>query len=133
MASNSQQQVNMMMSDKLIESVLFIRSNQPSIGRGWPPDDAKVAVADLGFQVMEFTVASRSELESVVANHQDILVWPVSYTIGAKVDGPLITAVLEDLGVPFVGPTSANLELSSKLKFKTALESDTPYLSPMNM
>lgn len=118
------------MSEKLIESVFFIRSNQPSIGRGWPPDDAKVAVAELGFQVSEFSVNSRSELESVIENHECFLVWPVSYTIGDKVDGPLITAILEDLKVPFIGPTSANLKLSSKLKFKAALQSRTPYLTP---
>src|SRR5207302_11453769 len=58
------------------------------------------------------------------------LVWPISYTIGPNINGTLITAVLEQLDIPFVGPNSANLALSSKLAFKTALKAQTPYSSP---
>jgi D-alanine-D-alanine ligase-like ATP-grasp enzyme len=119
------------MKCKPIERVLFIRSEQPSTGRGWPAGDAKQVVAELGFEVNEYAVTTRSELESVIASHDNFLVWPVTYAIGDRVDGPLITGILEDLGLPYIGPTAANLKLSSKLRFKTALQSRTPYLTPL--
>jgi D-alanine-D-alanine ligase-like ATP-grasp enzyme len=104
---------------------------QPSIGRGWPAEDAMAAVIDLGFDIEQINVTSRSDLESAVSSRSNILVWPLSYTIGPNINGTLITAVLEQLDIPFVGPNSANLALSSKLAFKTALKARTPYSSPI--
>ena len=112
------------------EDVVFVWSDQPEIDRGWNPDDAANVAINLGFDVSTIFIKSRSELEALIKNEPNALIWPVCYTIGSDVRGPLLASVLEEIGAHFVGPGSAALSLSSKLEFKAALASRTPYRSP---
>lgn len=114
----------------MIRRLAFVSSIQPQIGRGWRPNDAAIVATELGLDVLEVRVTSSSELSDLASRHSDILVWPVSFTIGPDVKGTYVTSVLEGLGVPFVGSGSAALAYSSKLLFKGALANRTPYRSP---
>jgi D-alanine-D-alanine ligase-like ATP-grasp enzyme len=114
----------------MINKIVFVNSTQPEIDRGWRPDDAVNEASRLGFAVLMTNVESRSALETLIASEPGILVWPVCYTIGSDPKGPLLSTILEQLGVPFVGAPSKALRLSSKLEFKEALAAQTPYRSP---
>lgn len=114
----------------MIRRVVFIKSVQPAIDRGFPHRDVAAAVADLGFDVSEIGVVVPNQLEALAVDRAEIVVWPVCFTIGPDVGGLLLTAVLEELEIPFVGVGSEGARYSSKLKFKTALATLTRYQSP---
>lgn len=53
---------------------------------------------------------------------QNTLVWPVCYTIGREVNGPLLAEVLDELKIPFIGGSARTLELNSKIQLKERLK-----------
>jgi D-alanine-D-alanine ligase-like ATP-grasp enzyme len=107
----------------VIDTVLFVFSQQPIIDRGWDPLDAKLELSRLGFHLEDLFVTEITELLGYFASaKQNILVWPVCYTIGEKVDGPLLVEALHQLSVPFMGASSDSLALNSKIALKKRLE-----------
>ena len=111
-------------------NILFVNSIQPRIDRGWKPDDMLQALAQKGHSCVIATVETAAELRDLVSQYEHPIVWPVCYTIGPKVEGLLLAAVLAEMGIDYVGASAPALALNSKLVFKTALSGKTPYNSP---
>lgn len=100
-----------------------MKSDQSAIDRGWDPGDVSLCLQALGFQVDEIDVRDNlSLLASLDGKRQSTLVWPVCYTLGEDPGGPLLVKALEANGIPFVGPGSRALSVSSKLALKNELD-----------
>jgi D-alanine-D-alanine ligase-like ATP-grasp enzyme len=113
-----------------VATILFVNSLQPEIDRGWKPDDVLHVLAQQGHTCVIANVETRRQLETLISPYDDPIVWPVCYTIGPEVDGLLLTAALEQMGILYVGASATSLALNSKLEFKAALAQKTPYQSP---
>ena len=107
----------------MIDTVLFIYSDQPIIDRGWDPHYVKIELSRLGFHIQDLYVKKQAEIFDFFTNNsKNLLVWPVCYTIGHDVDGCLLTDVLFQLKIPFIGSSANVLELNSKIKLKERLK-----------
>lgn len=108
---------------QMIDTVLFIYSEQPVIDRGWNPHHAKIELSRWGFHIEELFANEEAEIFDFFASSSDnLLVWPVCYTIGREVDGRLLIDVLHQLKVPFMGASAEALKLSSKIQLKQQLK-----------
>jgi len=110
------------MTSRKIDSILFIRSAQPAIDRGWDTIDVDSCLRALGFQTENLFVGTEKALKSFLSScPPNILAWPVCYTVGGNLAGRLVADFLEEYGVPFVGPNPRALALSSKIWLKSAI------------
>jgi len=106
----------------ILESVLFVHSDQPVIDRGWDPRDVRVYLQDRGIQVSDVFVRSPARAREVIAKvPRGCLVWPTCYTIGADYSGILLASLLEEANLPFIGASSKSLRYSSKINLKEKL------------
>jgi D-alanine-D-alanine ligase-like ATP-grasp enzyme len=106
----------------VIDTIVFIHSDQPLIDRGWTTGSVEHELRRLGLAMQHVKADDQKSLSdrlAELASHS--LVWPVSYTIGSDVDGPLLVDFLDSLGVPYIGPNAASLVLNSKIVFKQRL------------
>ena len=111
-------------------TVIFVQSEQPVIYRGWIPDDAINELNNLGVGTESVFISSIQDLRSKITSPSQTLIWPVCYTIGPDPNGPLLTAILDEYNIPYVGLNAATLQYSSKLRFKDAVDNRTTYASP---
>jgi hypothetical protein len=111
-----------------LDTVIFIESDQPAIHRGWDTASVAEELERLGFRTETMRIEARQSLEAL-AGGDAVLFWPASYTVGPDVDGLLVTKVLQDLGVPFVGSSAPALALNSKLTLKERL-AGSPFATP---
>jgi D-alanine-D-alanine ligase-like ATP-grasp enzyme len=108
---------------QMIDTILFVYSEQPVIDRGWDPGYAKIELSRLGFHIQDLFVNEKAEISGFFAGgSQNMLVWPVCYTIGREVDGPLLVEMLDQLRVPFMGASAETLRLNSKIQLKQRLK-----------
>lgn len=111
-------------------SILFVNSDQPEIDRGWLPKDAMDTLSARGHACLSSDIQSIDDLRRLLEQYPDPIVWPVCYTIGEAVDGPLLTQVLDQLSVRYVSAGPGVVNLSSKLLFKEALSRKARHRSP---
>lgn len=105
-----------------VDTILFVYSEQPAIDRGWDPRDVKAHLMKIGFKVWEITINDRRDAALPLSDAAlRAIVWPVCYTMGSCVDGPLLVQLLEDLGIPYVGSKAKALRYNSKILLKQAL------------
>ena len=111
-------------------NVIFVHSEQPIIYRGWIPEDAAAELNRLGIHTQSVFISALEELRSKIVYPEQTLVWPVCYTVGADPNGPLLAALLEEHGIPYIGLAAETLRYSSKLRFKDAVAQRTAYRTP---
>jgi len=106
----------------IIDTILFVYSEQPAIDRGWEPKHTKVALLQMGFKIETLFVKNKKEIfDFFKVRLTNFLVWPVCYTIGGNVNGCLLVDVLDQLKIPFIGPSAEVLKLNSKINLKHRL------------
>jgi len=108
--------------DGTTKVVWFIMSEQPSIDRGWDTADVDACLRGLGFRTKHVHVSTEAQACSAIpSDSRGVLAWPVCYTLAGDVDGRPLPAVLEDVGVAFIGAGARSYELNGRIRLKEAL------------
>lgn len=113
-----------------VKKIVFLASTQPSIDRGWIITDAEKALRSIGYATSQVTIDSEDDIGKIKELEVGTVVWPNCFTIGPDPSSKLISEVLEELGVPFIGPSSRIAPLSSKLTFKSAVNAVGTFKTP---
>lgn len=112
------------------KKIVFLASTQPSIDRGWIITDAEKSLRRIGYATSKITINSEDDIGKIEELEAGSVIWPSCFTIGPDPSSKLISEVLEELGVPFIGPSSKIAPLSSKLTFKKAINAVGTFKTP---
>jgi len=114
-----------------IDNVLFIYSAQPLIDRGWDTVDVKSFLQTIGFKTHDIFIYNEDDGMKQLSNHKDnVLVWPVCYTIGAEFNNRLLIDLLHELNIPYISPSVHALKFNSKLMLKQGLSNNSLIKTP---
>jgi D-alanine-D-alanine ligase-like ATP-grasp enzyme len=104
------------------DTIVFVYSDQPGYDRGWETAFVERELLLLGLRVLKFRAIARSSTKTTLLKlGSNVLYWPVCYTIGPDVGGPLLVDLLRELELAYVGASPSSFELNSKILLKERL------------
>jgi D-alanine-D-alanine ligase-like ATP-grasp enzyme len=100
--------------------IVFVGSAHPSFDRGWNTEHVRAALDEMGVENELVLLDEPTGLASHLAGGNDTIAWPVVYSID-KSGRSSLQSLLEEMGVPFIGPGGAACRYFRKLSFKEKL------------